>query len=90
MTTLIASLRANPRPVRTVCFVVLACIAVASLLIDTHHAHTWAEQHVPFFWSLFAFAGSAAIIGLTRWLGRSGIQTGPEVYGPGAACGEEE
>ena len=36
------------------------------------------------------FAGSAAIIGLTRWLGRSGIQTGPEVYGPGAACGEEE
>ena len=90
MTAFIALLRDNPRTVRTICAVALACIALASLLIDTHHAHTWVEQHVPFFWSLFAFGGSAAIIGLTRWLGRSGIQTGPEVYGPGAACGEEE
>ena len=90
MTTLIASLRANAGTVKTVCFAALACIAVASLLVDTHHAHTWSEQHIPFFWSLFGFAGSTALIGLTRWLGRSGIQAGPEVYCPGAACDEEE
>ena len=40
MTTLIASLRANPRPVRTVCFVVLACIAFASLLAQKIKAAT--------------------------------------------------
>ena len=87
---MIASLRAKAGTVKTVCSVALACIALASLLVDTHHAHTWAEQHGPFFWSLFGFAGTAALVGLTRWLGRSGIQAGPDIYGPGTANGEEE
>ena len=90
MTAFIALLRDNPRTVRTVCAVALACVALASLLIDTHHAHSWVEQHLPFFWSLFGFAASVVIIGLTRWLGRSGIQTGPAIYGRDAACDEEE
>ena len=42
---MIASLRAKAGTVKTVCSVALACIALASLLVDTHHAHTWAEQH---------------------------------------------
>lgn len=89
MMTWIASLRANAGAVKAISAVALACLALGSLLIDTHHAHTWVEQHVPFFWSLFAFAGSAALVGLTRWLGRSGIQTRPEVYGPSPDCDEE-
>ncbi len=49
-------------------------------VFDAHHAHTWAEQHVPFFWSLFGFAAASAIIGLSRWFGRSGIQAPADIY----------
>ncbi|MCL2789274.1 MAG: hypothetical protein FWD79_01375 [Desulfobulbus sp.] len=80
MTTLIAYLKARMKTVVAVCVVLLAVIAVASLLIDTHHAHTWAEQHVPFFWSWFGFAAAALIIGAARWFGRSGIQAPADAY----------
>jgi predicted tellurium resistance membrane protein TerC len=91
MTTLIATLQARVKTVVAVCFALLAVVAVASLLIDTHHAHTWAEQHVPFFWSLFGFAAAAAIIGVARWFGRSGIQAPADAYDRTLLpCEEEE
>lgn len=80
MTSLILALQARLRTVVTLSFALLSVIAVASLLIDTQHAHTWAEQHIPFFWSLFGFAAAACIIGIARWLGGSGIQARPDVY----------
>ena len=80
MTTLIAYCQANFKMVKAVCFVLLALVAGAALLVDTHHAHTWVERHFPFFWSFFGFGAAAAIIGLARWLGRSGIQAGPGIY----------
>jgi len=91
MTTLIARLQARMKTVRTICFVLLAVIAVASLLVDTHHAHTWAEHHIPFFWSLFGFAAAAVIIGVARWFGRSGIQAPVDAYDRTLLpCEEEE
>lgn len=90
MTTLIAYLQARLKTVVTVCFVLLAVIAVASLTIDTHHAHTWAEQHVPFFWSLFGFAAAAVIIGVARWFGHSGIQAPTDFYDRSTSLCEED
>jgi predicted tellurium resistance membrane protein TerC len=90
MTALLAYLQARLKSVVTVCFVLLAVIAGASLTIDTHHAHTWAEQHVPFFWSLFGFAAAAIIIGAARWFGRSGIQAKADVYARTLSLCEEE
>ncbi|MBP8037571.1 MAG: hypothetical protein GX835_06845 [Desulfobulbaceae bacterium] len=91
MTNLLASLQANEKTVRAVCWALLAVFAGATFFVDNHHAHTWAERHVPFFWSFFGFGAAAVIIGVARWLGRSGIQTGPEVYGcaPSATCEDE-
>ena len=80
MTALIDKLWANSKAVVVVCYVLLAVVAVSALFVDTHHAHTWVEQHVPFFWSFFGFAAAAAIIGFTRWFGRSGIQARPDFY----------
>ena len=80
MTNLIASLQAHLRTVVVLCFVLLGLVAGSSLLIDTHHAHTWAEQHVPFFWSFFGFGAAAVIIGVARWFGRSGIQAPTDFY----------
>ena len=91
MTNLLAFLQANEKTVRAVCIALLAVFAGATLFVDTHHAHTWVERHVPFFWSFFGFGAAAVIIGVARWLGRSGIQTGPEVYGCAhpASCEDE-
>jgi len=80
MTTLIAYLQARMKTVATVCFALLAVIAATSLLVDTQHAHSWAERRVPFFWSLFGFAAASLIIGAARWFGRSGIQAPADVY----------
>ena len=80
MTALIDKLWANSKAVVVVCYVLLAVVAVSALFVDTHHAHTWVEQHVPFFWSIFGFVATAAIIGFTRWFGRSGIQARPDFY----------
>ena len=92
MTTLIKYLQAHLKLVITLCFVVLAVIAGSSLLIDAHHAHTWVEQHVPFFWSLFGFAAAAVIVGVARWFGRSGIQAPTDFYdrSHSTTCEEEE
>ena len=91
MTNLLASLQANEKTVRAVCWALLAVFAGATFFVDNHHAHTWAERHVPCFWSVFGFGAAAVIIGVARWLGRSGIQTGPEVYGcPHSATCEDE
>ncbi|MCL1980016.1 MAG: hypothetical protein FWG62_02945 [Proteobacteria bacterium] len=91
MRSLIAYLQARLKTVVTLCFALLAVIAVASLLVDTQHAHTWVEQHLPFFWSLFGFAATALIIGVARWFGRSGIQAPAEVYDRTLLpCEEEE
>ena len=80
MTNLIASLQAHLKTVVVVCFVLLGLIAGSSLLVDTHHAHTWVEQNLPFFWSFFGFCAAAVIIGVARWLGRSGIQAPTDFY----------
>jgi predicted tellurium resistance membrane protein TerC len=80
MIALIEYLQARLKIVVVVCYVLLALIAVASLLVDTHHAHSWVEQHVPAFWSLFGFTAAAVIIGVARWLGRSGIQAPTDFY----------
>ena len=80
MTNLIAYLQTHQKTVVPVCWVLLAVIAGSTLLVDTHNAHTWAEQHVPFFWSFFGFAAAAVIIGVARWFGRSGIQASPDFY----------
>ena len=76
---------------RAVCWALLAVFAGATLFEDNHHAHTWVERHVPFFWSFFGFGAAAVIIGVARWLGRYGIKTGPEVYGcaQSATCEDE-
>ena len=80
MTNLIEYLQARLKAVMTICFVVLAGVAASSLLVDTGHAHTWVEQHVPFFWSFFGFSAAAVIIGVARWLGGSGIQAPVDFY----------
>jgi hypothetical protein len=92
MTSLVAYLQTRVKIVISLCWTLLALIAFASLLIDKHHAHTWVEQYVPFFWSLFGFAAATTIIGIARWLGRSGIQAEPDFYhrSPATPCEEEK
>lgn len=58
----------------------LAGIAGLSLGVENHHPHSWLEEHVPFFWSLFAFLAALVIICLSRWLARAGLEARPGCY----------
>ena len=92
MSGLVDFIQTHGQAVKAVCWVLLGVVAGSSLLADTHHAHTWVEQHVPFFWSFFGFGAAAAIIGIARWFGGSGIQARPDFYdsSEAAACEEEQ
>ncbi|PIE59164.1 MAG: hypothetical protein CSA32_05395 [Desulfobulbus propionicus] len=73
-----------PGKLGLVCLLVLcgllAVIVAYSLQIDTGHAHTWVEQHIPAFWSLFGFASTLALLLVASWTGRFGLQVDNELY----------
>lgn len=78
---LIDYLKARLSAVRIFCYVGIAVIIIGSLiLVDTHHAHTWAEKHIPGFWALFGLISTIVLIFVAGWLGRSGIQTREDYY----------
>lgn len=60
--------------------ILLVLLAVASLLVDTSHAHSWAEQNISFFWVYFSFGGAILIVALTRILGIIGLQQEKDPY----------
>jgi hypothetical protein len=52
------------------CYAGLALLVAWDIfLLDKHHAHTWVEQHIPGWWSLFGLAACVVIILVSKWLG---------------------
>lgn len=80
MIKLIDFLQERIKTVILVCYILLALIVVFAAMVDKSHAHTWVEQNIPFYWSLFGFVAAAVIIGVAYWYGRSGIQTRTNYY----------
>jgi hypothetical protein len=80
MITLINFLRDRLKTVVQTCIGLLALIFFLSFYVDRGHAHTWVEHNIPFFWSVFGFVAAAAIIGIARWFGQSGIMTREDYY----------
>ncbi len=62
------------------CFGLLAVTVFLSFYVDKGHAHTWVEQNIPFFWSVFGFVAAVVIIFFARWFGHSGIMTSEDYY----------
>lgn len=58
----------------------LGIIVWFSLQVDTAHAHSWVEQHIPAFWSIFGFVAAAVILLAIAGLGRLGLQVGNDFY----------
>lgn len=90
MTNLIEFLRIHFKTVVVICLALLAVVSGLSLLVDTSHAHSWVEKHLPFFWSFFGFAAAAAIIAITRVLRRAGIHAPSDFYARSGATDREE
>ena len=65
---------------------VLSGIAIAVMLawtmigVDTSHAHTWLETHLPGFWAIFTIFACLILIFFARWFGNSGIMTREDYY----------
>lgn len=80
MIKLIDYLQQRIKTVILISYILLAFIAVFAAMVDRSHAHTWAEQNIPVFWSLFGFLAAVIIIGVAYWFGRSGIQVRTNYY----------
>lgn len=61
-------------------FLALAIIAIWSLTVDLHHAHTWAEKKVPCFWALFALLAGIVLVFFSRWFRGCGITVREDYY----------
>lgn len=70
----------SPQTAKTLFLCALALIALWSLLVDRHHAHSWVEQHIPFFWSFFAFLAGSAILLMSKWLTMAGLKENEGTY----------
>jgi len=78
---LIDFLKERLQTVRIFFYILVAVMVVWSIVgVDTHHAHTWMEAHIPGFWSLFGILACVFLIFFTRWFGRSGITTREDYY----------
>lgn len=65
---------------QSVGFFLIAAILVWSVFgVDLHHAHTWAEQHIPFFWSFFTIIAAIVLIFFAGWVAKN-IQTSEDYY----------
>lgn len=89
MNNLIEYLQQRIKIVTGTCYGILALTLAYSMYVDKSHAHTWVEQNIPFFWSLFGFGAAAIIIGFVYWFGHSGIMVRPDYYekDSGHCCG---
>ena len=80
MTTLIEYLEKHGKLVRVLTFIATAGLLLWTVVgVDTHHAHTWAEKHIPFFWSLFALVSTVILIFFAGWFSKV-IQKEKEYY----------
>ncbi len=61
-------------------YVLTFAIVVWGLTVDTSHAHTWAEKHIPGFWSIFGFVSCVVLIFVARWFSRAGVSREENYY----------
>lgn len=80
MIQLIEFLQAHIKGVIWCCYGLLMAIAGFAFVVDTSHAHSWVEQHIPAFWSIFGILAAGVIIVVARWLGQAGLQVRPDFY----------
>lgn len=80
MTQFIEYLQTHIKILVGLCYGILVVIVGFALVVDTSHAHSWVEQHIPAFWSIFGAIAAAIIIVVARWLGRAGLQVRTDFY----------
>lgn len=73
-------LKARQRGLRYLFYGLISAIVIWSVTIDTSHAHTWLEKHIPGFWSIFALVSVIVLIFFARWLARAGVEQEEDYY----------
>ena len=60
----------------------VAALVAASLVAEqlAHHEHEYWFTGIPGFFVLYGFIGCAAIIFLSKWYGKHGVQRGEDYY----------
>ena len=63
-------------------WLVIAALVVGSLIAErfVHHHHDYWFHHVPGYFVMYGFIGCVAIIFLSKWYGKYGVQRDEEYY----------
>jgi len=78
---LIDYLKERLQTVKICCYIATAVMLVWTFVgVDTHHAHTWMEAHIPGFWSIFVVLCCIVLVYFAGWFGKSGIMTREDYY----------
>ena len=80
MIRLIEFLQERASIVRFCLYLTAAIVLIWSLTLDHSHAHTWVEQHIPGFWSIFGFVSCVILVFVSAWLGRAGLAQEEDYY----------
>lgn len=73
-------LRERLKTVSSFLVALFAALFLWSLTVDTSHAHTWMEKHIPGFWSFFGFISCIVLIFVARWFRGTGIARREDYY----------
>lgn len=77
---LIEFLQERLQTVKALFYIFIAVMLVWTVGVDKHHAHTWMEAHIWFFWTFFGIIACFVLIYFSRWFGKSGIMTREDYY----------
>ena len=60
----------------------IAALVIASLVVErfVHHHHDYWFYSVPGYFVMYGFVGCVAIIFLSKWYGKYGVQRGEDYY----------
>ena len=80
MIQIISFLKTHAQGVKISALILSGIILLWTVLgVDTHHAHTWPEKHIPLFWSCFTLLAAIVVIYLANFIGKI-IQTREDYY----------
>ena len=78
---LIDFLKERMQTVRALFYILIGAMLIWTMVgVDTHHAHTWMEAHIPGFWSIFGILSCLVLVFFAVWFGKSGIMTREDYY----------
>jgi len=80
MIQLIEYIKRHAQGAKFFAILTVAIIMVWSVAgVDNHHAHTWAEKHIPWFWTFFGLLSALVLIFFAKLVSKN-VEASEDYY----------